>query len=177
MNSIEKTWRIASIAAVAVMVGLLAFDRFVPEPNKAASAKQHQFEIRKLEKENKDLLKQISDSRSNVAKSLWQADPDTISAEAMASVDQVATTNNVKVQAFRPQRTVSSKGIDRYPYSAVLRGSFPKVLQTVRQLQGQGTKLAVTSVQISAADGETDQVTATVGLAAFSASQEAPRNG
>lgn len=177
MNSVEKSWRIASIAAVMVMVGLLAFDRFVPEPNKASSAKQHQFEIRKLEDENKDLLKQISDSRAKVAASLWQADPDTISAEAMATVDRVATINNVKVQAFRPQRTVSSKGIDHYPYSAVLRGSFPKVLQTVRQLQGQGTKLAVTSVQISAADGETDQVTATVGLAAFSASQEASRNG
>lgn len=177
MNSPEKTWRYASIAAVIVMIGLVAFDRLAPEPNKAESAKQHRFEIAKLEKENELMLNQISAARKKVQESLWKADLDTVSAKAMATVDQVSTANQVKVQAFRPQRTVSSQGIDRYPYSAVLQGPFPKVLLTVRQLQNNGTKLAVTSVQISAADGETDTVTATIGLAAFAPASTSNQNG
>jgi Tfp pilus assembly protein PilO len=175
MNSVEGRWNLAALGAL--MSAALAVHLFVPLPKVDALVRKHKTDESRLVREAAKLRDEVKDTREYVQSKLWKSGPDALGAEAMSVVDVVAKKNGVTVQAFRPQRTVTAEGIVRYPYSVVVQGSFPKVLQLVRELQDPGTLLAVTSVQLSSADGASDSVTATVGLAAFLESVEVKTNG
>lgn len=159
------------------MLATVTFHFLIPVPTVDSLVRRHRAELAKLQKETHKLQEEVTVTRAYVRSKLWNAQADNLGAEAMSVVDQAAKKNQIAVQAFRPQRTVVSDGIERFPYSVVVQGSFPRVLQLVRDLQDPGTLLAVTSVQLSSADGASDSVTATVGLAAFLESSEVKTNG
>lgn len=166
-ETVEQKWQAAGWVAIGLTLLIAVYHFVAPVPSAGLAAKQHRREELSLRSETKDLLAEISKSRASIEGRLWNVGRDQIGARAMARVDEFAVKEQVKVQAFRPQRTVETPEIIRYPYSVVVQGSFPKVVKFVRRIQDPGTKLALTSVQITAADGETDTVTATIGLAAF----------
>ena len=171
-DTTEGKWGAASMAAILVALGGLGYHLIAPMPDAAEASKKHQQEQVQLMADTKVLRDEISKTKIDVQGHLWEAGPDEISAQAMELVDKLAKEHLLKVQAFRPQRTITLDEITRYPYTVVLQGAFPRMLQLVRKLQDPGTNLAVTSVQISAADGESDNVMATIGLAAFSSARE-----
>lgn len=173
----EGRWKLASVVAVVVMIGCVAFDRLVPEPKATQVRIKREAEVARLERATKDLRAKTTENKEYVSEYLWQGGHDEVGAMAMAEIDEMAAASQVKVQAFRPQRTITANEIDRNPYSVVVRGPFPRVLELVRKLQAKGTRLALTSVLLSAADGETDTVTTTIGLAAFSSAKIEEDNG
>lgn|GEM_PF-4462441 len=176
-NSSEGRWKLASIVATVVMIGCVAFDRLVPVQSPAQVAEKRRAEVARLRLDSKNARDKISESRTIVEDLLWLAETDEIVAQAMAVIDGLATKNQVKVQAFRPQRTLTDAEIDRLPFSVVVRGPFPRVLNLVRSLQAPGTMLALTSVFLTAADGETDTVTTTIGVTGFAKSSTEQLNG
>lgn len=176
-NSIEGRWNLAAVGAIVLMAGALLYHLMVPVPTEASLARRHRSELSQFNREAAQLRDEVKSDREYVNSKLWNGSPETLGADALASVDKFAKKNQIAVQAFRPQRTVTSEGIVRYPYSVVVQGSFPRVLQLVRDLQAPGTLFAVTSVQLTSADGATDSVTATIGLAAFLESVEVKTNG
>lgn len=176
-NTPEGRWNMASLAAVAVICIAFLVHMTVPLPDVTAVNKKSRAEQKKLAQELKRLEGEITEARSYVQSKLWKSGPDNLGAEAMSVVDRFAKKDGVSVQAFRPQRTVKTGEVVRYPYSVTVQGTFPKVLQLVRDLQGPGTLLAVTSVQLSSADGTSDSVLATIGIAAFLESVEVKTNG
>lgn len=172
LHGSNKAWKIVQTLAAAVCFIVAGYQFLVPMPNAGAASKRHHLEEVKLKEENAKLLEAIQADRLAVDARVWDAQPDELGARAMALVTGLAQQEGVKVQAFRPQRQETVSGITRYPYSTVVEGSFPKVAGLVKRLQAGGTKLALTSVQLTAADGETDMVTATVGVIAFIRSVE-----
>ena len=177
LDTPESAWKVGSVMAVVVLVGCVVFDRLTPNQDIAVIAKKRASEVAELERSTRLTRKRITESRDWVDQYLWNANRDEIGAQAMAQVDLTASQTQVNVQAFRPQRTLSVNGIDRHPYSVVVRGSYPRVVNLVRKFQAKGTNLALLSVLLSAADGESDTVTATIGLAAFSETPVTNENG
>lgn len=166
MNA-EKSWKIAGIVAAVCMVATAGFHFLAPMPSAANETKRHHATEVKLKEETARLMAQISSDRAFVESAFFDAIPEQLGSEVMGKIDALSQKFNVKVQALRPQRVVSSHGIQKYPYSVVVQGAFPKVAAFLNQIQNKETKLALNSVQITSADGETDNVTATIGIAAF----------
>lgn len=156
-----------TLVAMVLCVAVCAYHFLAPMPDvKIASKKKAQEQI-KLHEELRKFRDEVTKGREATEKRLWTEDADQLGASVMGVVDTVANELQVKVQAFRPQRTISNAGLTRYPYLVVLTGAFPKIATMMERIAAPETKIAVTSVQISAADGVSDTVTASLGVSAF----------
>ncbi len=152
---------------MVVMSSVVILDFLIPKPNMGVLTRKHSLEQNKLKSETSKLFDEIKLNRDFVASQMRTSGPQQVGADVMSQVGGLAEKESVKVTAFRPQRSEPNAGMTRYPYSVVCEGAFPAVSRFVRAIEAPGTKLATVSVQIVAADGETDKVTATIGLVAF----------
>ncbi len=175
MNQV-RIWKLVSYIAIFLCFGLLAVHLALPVPNPGLNSKKHQKEEVQLKAKTARALSDVTSARTEIRSYLWPGQADEIGPQAMTTFDNLAKQNNVTVQAFRPQKSVSIGDVTRYPYSIIVQGAYPKILMIFKSLRSPESKLALTSVQISASDGASDQVTATLGLSAF-ASDQGTTNG
>ena len=98
---------------------------------------------------------------------LWTGSTEDIGPKALASVTTLALNRHLKVSAFRPQKTVDMNGLLQVPFTASISGTFADAALFVRDLQNTKYKLAVSLVQLTAADGTSDAVTGTVNVVAY----------
>jgi len=168
----ERSWNSISLAAIVAMVGVLIGQFMLPTPKLGKVVQTRRNEETKLRKEIDKLRLDVSTLRVKNDKRLWTQPADQVGAAAMAKVTEIAASKSLKVLAFRPQRTVEDTGVTRHPYQVAVDGSFVQVLEFVRALETPNLKLPVVTVQLAAADGATDRVTATIGIVAYRAEQE-----
>lgn len=157
-----------TLVAMVLCVAVCTYHFLAPMPDVRVATKKKAQEQIKLHEELRKFRDEVKAGRDATEKRLWAEDADQLGASVMGVVDTIANEMQVKVQAFRPQRTISTSGLTRYPYLVVLTGSFPKIATIMERIADPETKIAVTSVQISAADGVSDTVTASIGVSAFS---------
>jgi Tfp pilus assembly protein PilO len=163
----EQSWRAATIVAMVLCVLLLAFHLFVPRQRLAANTARHQADELKLMQEVKDLRDRVSLMQTVNATHVSQGPGDSVGAEAMATVSNLAKTSNLKLIAFRPQRPQIDGVLTRNAYLAALEGPYPNVVRLVNTIEKSSKKLAVQSMQLASADGATDKVTASVTVVAY----------
>lgn len=168
----ERSWNGVALGAIAVMVGVLITQLLLPTPKLGKVVQTRRNEETKLRKEIEKLRDEVSTVRVKNEKRLWAQPADQVGAAAMAKVTEIAASKALKVLAFRPQRTVDDTGVTRHPYQVSIDGSFVQVLEFVRALETPNLRLPVVTVQLAAADGATDRVTATIGIVAYRAQQE-----
>lgn len=100
---------------------------------------------------------------------VWKAPTQEVTAKTLNSVSELSKQNKLTLLSFRPLRQVETPQVTQLPWQVVVDGSYKGVLAFERALEASERKLAVTLVQVTAADATTDRVTATIGLLAFAA--------
>lgn len=161
-----------TLIAMVLCVLVCGYHFLAPMPDVKVASKKKALEQTKLHEELRKFRDEVKVGRKVTEQRLWVEDADQLGASVMSVVDTIASEQQVKVQAFRPQRTVSNSGLIRYPYLVVVTGSFPRIATMMERIAEPETKIAVTSVQISATDGVSDIVTASLGVSAFTESRK-----
>ena len=121
---------------------------------------QLNLELKRL-KEDFDLSQKDLDSR------IWQGKEESASPLILARLNSFAVDRGIKVNSFRPQKAAENGGLTQLGYVLALEGSFPQILEMVRDIEGKMPRLAVHQINIATADAAASTVNATLGLAAF----------
>lgn len=171
----ERGASIASICAVIVLAATFAFTLFVPKPAPDRSAKATRDNERKLRLAIKEAEEKVATSNQLLATYLWSEGAAQVGPAALAKVNDIVRKHGVRLVAFRPQRATQIEGLTQLPFILSLDGPFPAVSKVVRELEQPQTRLAVNLLQVSAAEGAADQVTATVGTVAYIRTETTPR--
>lgn len=164
----SQTYVVLSIIALGVMVFAAGFDLMFSTQKlslKEVKAQEHarRTAYQSIEAANADL----KTARAKVAEYIWTTSPDLIGPTALSAVTNLAKKHQLKLTAFRPQRTNTDAQLLRLPYTISLEGSYPNVVSFLSDLETPTNKLAVNLFQVASAEGANDQVAATIGVAAF----------
>jgi Tfp pilus assembly protein PilO len=160
---------IALFMGVLALLIVLATGLYVvltPFP-KAPSAVAKQDSERKIRKEIEDAKSRTKELNAEINRHTWSIPQDEVGPAALAKVASLAKARNLKLTAFRPQKTAVMDGLTQMPFLILVDGPFPSVVQFMKDINRTDTKLAVTVVQMASADEASDRVTATIGAAAY----------
>jgi hypothetical protein len=162
----ERSWNVATVGAIIVMVALVAYHLIVPMPAVTAQQQRKKNE-RDLAKTRDTYMRKSRELQKTNADRLWDLGPESLGPMAMGKVSNLSKSFGLKMVSFRPQKQVDSGDLVRYGYLVSVEGTFPKVIEFVRKLETPETKLAVSSLQVTSTDGASDAVSATVGVVAY----------
>lgn len=159
-------WNGLAAVLLLVLVGIVIFDRLVPVTSSEVSAKARLANQRKLKDGTENAKKTEQQNEAYIKPLVWNEPADTIGPLALEQVNHFAHNEKLTVVAFRPQKPQDSGDLSRLSYLVALEGSFPNIVRFVRSVEQPATRLAVNLVQISSSDGDSDKVTATIGIVA-----------
>ncbi|MEA2553347.1 MAG: hypothetical protein QOJ65_1523 [Fimbriimonadaceae bacterium] len=163
----------ATLVGIVVLIGAIAFMVLAPKPTtKGLVAAQRREESTIL----KDISKAhatLAASQTDVQSQTWKGAAQDVGAGALKQMNALALAHKVKLSGFRPQRSSTTAGLELIPYSMTAEGSFTDVLRFVKAIENPDTKLTVNLVQIGSSEANTDQVTASIGITAYRAVEEA----
>lgn len=162
----EKTLTAATLAAGLVIILMVIYQFVVPMPVTKGAEKYLRDQTELALKSRIAIEKAEKLEKSNIAR-LWDLGPEALGPIAMSRVSNMAKSNNLSLVSFRPLRNASAGDLVRSGFTIALEGTFPKVIQFARKLETPETKLAVVSLQVTATDGASDNVSATVGVIAY----------
>jgi len=176
MTASDKTWNMLGLLALVCLGSIAAADLIIPKPRNPLSSHQKNQDVKDLNRAAKVLENQVKTSKSEVARYVWSENMDRITSKSLDTVTALTQANKVQLLGFRPpQKTTIEDGLVHIPYLILLSGSFLSVENFVESLEAPKNKLAVEMVQFSSADSSSDQVSATVGVIAYTLpNQEAP---
>ncbi|MGC4044513.1 MAG: hypothetical protein QM758_12030 [Armatimonas sp.] len=155
------------LAAILLLIGSLAFMLFVKPPSVAGLATKRQRSMQKLQDEVETLKKRSAEATAATKPRMSAGDPEALTAQTLARLTQLARVRGVNLGGFRPQRTKVLPGVTEMPYAVQLRGPFPAVRGFASDLDAPGGKIVLRSLQLAASDGDTSNVTATLGVSIF----------
>jgi len=155
------------LAAILLLIISLAFMLFVKPPSVAGLVTKTQRSLKKLEDDVDSLKKRSAEANAAVLPRLSLGDPETLTAQTLARLTQLARARNLTLGGFRPQRAKELPGLTELPYSVQLRGGFPSVRGFASDVDAPGSKVVLRSLQLAASDGDTSNVTATLGVSVF----------
>lgn len=163
--------------SLVILLASGAYALFAPKPRTEAEIRKarNATQNARLDAKKARDLRDVSEAS---AKALtWSDGADQIAPKALAVVTREARARSVRLVAFRPQRTVPGSPLTLVPFTLTLEGTYPQVLDFVKAMEIPSNRLAVTLLQIAAADDATSKVTASVGLTAFVRSAEEAARG
>ena len=160
------------VSAVLALIGVALFEFLAPQPVSSISSplKSNQEYRKEIDQASEKLLS----AEAKFQKVLWQKSRDEIGPAAMAWVSETARQKFIKVRSFRPQRSVNENGLDQLNYLVTAEGSYPAVMEFLKEFESEESLLAVKLIQVGSIDGATDLVRASIGLVAY---MEAEDNG
>jgi len=169
MNPIEplNAWNGLLLAAMFALVGVLAFDQFVPPPKPAKRTIAQVRTENQTRDEMDKLREELKAAEAVIASRVWTESPDIVGALALDRATNLAKASALNLSAFRPQKPTEEGELVRLPFVMTLEGSFAGVEKFVKNLETDANRLSVTLVQVASADGASDLVNATVGISAF----------
>jgi hypothetical protein len=155
------------IFSIVAIVGVLLYSVLLPVPTVESMAASLNTQQRLLVSQNLVDEKQANIARAAVGTRLWHGDENHVGADVLAKVTASTENNNVKLTAFRPQRTDDLGGIVELPYTLQLTGPYPGIRAVMRDLDANGSKVVLRSVEVTASEEVTGSVTSTLGISAY----------
>lgn len=157
---------VAIILAILVMIGTLVYI-FLPPPKVAMTKRA----IDKVAIDSRLNIKKAKEARDRdrafVAQYVWTGPASQVAPAALARATKLSADHHLKLVAFRPQRTTEADGFTQLPFQISVEGPFPAVAAMLKELETPQGQLCVNLVQVSATEGDTDKVSATIGTIAF----------
>lgn len=161
------TYNLVIGLCIALMAGVAIFDNFAPKPSLKAEVKKLKEQKAELNQELKRLREDFELSQKDLDSRIWQGKEESASPLILAKLNTFAVDRGIKVNSFRPQKAAENGGLTQLGYVLALEGSYPQVLNMVRDIEEKMPRLAVHQVNIATADAAASTVNATLGLAAF----------
>lgn len=121
----------------------------------------------KILTEKKKIDNDLALSDAYVTTATWDGDPQNINRDIVNQLNALIKKHNIKLGSIRPQHAAKIDNLDTMPYSVIVEGPYPQILDFARELDRPATKLAVNIVQLTSADVNSDKVTANIGLVAY----------
>lgn len=169
------TWNFVCGLAIAGVIGCVIFDRVAPRPKTGLA-------LAKQAKQQADLTNQITGLKADLDKAqkamgsyAWASPVADVGPAVLDRVNRAAAARKVKVSTFRPQRVQEVAPLKAAEYSVSVQGPFLAVVSFVKDLEAPGTKLVVSSAQVSSTDASSSAVSASVGVVAFVNEPEVPK--
>ena len=163
----NKTWRGFCVTMGVLIVALGGAYALAPRPQDKRTDADRAVQAAQVKDETAALNVRYDKAKDNATRFLWTENPDAIAPRALSIVTEAANKNQLKINAFRPQKPTSSPELEELHYVVAIEGRFPLVATFLKAVETPGNRLAVDLFQVTSADGATDMVTATVGLVAF----------
>jgi hypothetical protein len=155
-----------SVAAILLLAGSLAAMLFLPKPVGPGQVERLKAE-NKVRAETAAADKRLAEALTYIGAKTWTGTDQQVSPAVLTIATQLAKAHGLNWVALRPQRLDDKTTPPQLPYQAVVEGPFPQVVAYCRDLETQNTKIAVSSVMLSASDAASDNVTANIGLVAY----------
>jgi hypothetical protein len=162
--------QLPSALAVVGMVGLavsgvnLFFNKPFSSTELKKKTRDQMAELKtRIEKANLD----TDTEKSKLNLQLWEQKVDSVTPVALAKLTTLAEENKVTLVSFRPQKPNEGTVLLQQPYVLTVDGPFSSVANLVDAIEQSGAKLAVSQVQMAASEGESDVVSAQIGLVAY----------
>ena len=154
------TWNVVCGIAIAGMIGCLVFDKVVHKPTVAAGQA-------KIAKDTRDMMvaankadADLKDVQQSIDTFAWSGNVSDVGPAVLDRVNRVAASKGVKVSTFRPQRVQDLAPLKAAEYTVSVQGPYLPVVAFVKELEASGSKLVVTSAQVSSTDAASSQVSA-----------------
>jgi Tfp pilus assembly protein PilO len=163
-----------AIVAILVMIGTLVWMVFVPLPTEQGIARGRTRTENKLKADIAKAQLDASKAQAEINPLLWTGTVEEVGPQALAKVTQLSKTHRLKLVAFRPQKSVDVPGVTQLPFSITTQGAYLDTMQLVKELETPTSKLAVSLVQVAAADAYTDSVLGTINIVAYVKPMAAP---
>lgn len=166
------TWNLVIGFSVLLFAATLAFDLLVPKPSKQQAYAAHLSKKSDIEIETLQAKRKLEEAQTVLETYTFQGHPETVTPKILEQVSAIARNHNIAIKSFRPQKTDAEEGIARLPFVVLVEGTYPNLVSFVKALDEPSVLLGVNLLQVSAADGETDRVNATLGLVAVTVPTE-----
>lgn len=173
MNSTKKiaVWNTLLVLSMATMVLAVLYDRFVPYPRFATTGRAIADQENRIRQQSNALYEDFRESTDYLESRLWTGDEKLVGPRAMSIATRLSEKHQIKLSAFRPQKSIQEGTLVRLPFVVSLEGSYPQVVAWVRDIESPSNKLVVNVVQIASTDGASSAVNAVVNVWAFQESK------
>ena len=158
--------------SLLVLAATLAYMLLVPPPSAAGVAKGRERSKRQIQTEIAKAKAKTAKAKAGYGNRLWSGSADAVLAQTLAQLTTRADRHGLKVAAFRPQKPKPLGSLTELPCTVQVSGPYPTVVAFLSSLDAKGTRVALRSAQIAAADGATGAVTAMLGLSVYYAAVE-----
>jgi len=153
--------------SLIAIVATVLFVVFVPAPSAEAVRRASSLTTNELLTQILDERQQADVARSAIGPRLWKGDANHVGADVLALVTASTQQNQVKLSAFRPQRTVDLGGVIELPYTIQLSGSYAGVRAVTENIDAKNSKVVLRSIQVNASEEVAGTVTSTLGISAY----------
>ena len=157
-------YRVCVWTAVAIAAASALFFVYAPRSGSDAEITAKQQKARQgtiLAQRN------AQNAEEKVQQGTWSDTVAQMGTKVLSEVSKAAREHKVTIVALRPQRVIGASGLTSAPYAVSLTGPFPNVVAFERALEAPATKIGVSSVLMSSTAGNTNDVTATIGIVAY----------
>jgi len=158
---------VAILAALVILVGTGVYMLAVPKPTTNGKATGRERTMRKVQDDLESVHKNLEETKATVDAKVWSVPVAQIGPKALESITGIAQKAKLKLVAFRPQKPVSVNGLTQLPFIVSVEGSYVGVMSLVRQIEADDSKIAPNLVQFTSTDGNSDVVSATIGIVAY----------
>lgn len=158
---------VAAMLGVLGLAAVLAYMLFVPPPSEVNDTQRQLQEQKEIVKAVDDAKVKLASANTVILKQTWAVPIPDVESTTLSKLSSLARSNGVKLTGLRPQRQTLAGELEALPFVLSAEGSFPNVMAFVKAVENPENRLAVSLVQLSSSEGNSDKVTATVGLMAF----------
>ncbi len=164
-------WNVLLGISVFAMVGILIYHLATPMPKFRFTGEAVAEQETKVRKQAQSLYQEVLESEKFAFERMWTGKSDEVGPVTLEATTAVANRLGIKLSAFRPQKQITEGATIRLPFLVSIEGTYPKVVEFVREMELPIHKIVVHVVQMSSTDGSSSAVNAVIGLWAF---QKAP---
>jgi len=166
-NSEESSLSLVILLSAVIIVGCVVYRLTQPKLDPAKGDAGRKLMTSQLYAAVQAAEQSVKHETKLVSSRLWDMPAEEVGPVAMAKVNDLALANHLKIDSFRPARIVDNNGLEQIPFQVTVDGVYPNVIAFTRALEHSPAHFAVNQVQMSAADGNTDNVASTIGIIAF----------
>lgn len=178
MNSgSDRVWSAIGAVAIVCLVVVVAYEWVAPKPRPTLTTRAKTERLVALDKEVDAIEVRLKKFEADRARLVNPGTPESVTASLLNRVTLAAQTDGIKLVAFRPQRAETVHNLQSLPYLVIVEGPYPNVLRFVRSLEAHEARVAIRTLQISAADGASDRVNGSLGIVAFAETSKEVKDG
>ena len=160
------------VLSIVSLAGTLGVMLLVPKPSLAGLAKKYRDMDFSSRVETQKLRERLAEMRGRSSQLIWNRPPAQVGPAAMAQVSLLAKKHRLNVVAFRPQRATDEGAVGILPMLVSVEGTYPDFAAFVSEVEDPRFKLGVSLMQVTAADGSTNKVNASLGVVALQQTPE-----